>query len=53
MQSGDYGSMVPYGNTRALADAIVCELRNPRKAGELRPEYRVEQFRNRYLEVLE
>ncbi len=53
LKGGDYGRLVPYGDTRALADAIIAELRNPDKAGELRPEYTVEQFRERYLEVLE
>ena len=53
LQNGEYGRLVPYGDTRALAEAIVAELRNPRSAAELRPEYQVEQFRNRYLEVLE
>lgn len=53
LQSGEYGRLVPYGDTHALADAIVAELKNPRMAAELRPEYGVEQFRSRYLEVLE
>lgn len=52
LQSGEYGRLVPYGNHQALADAIVAELKEPKRAGVLRPEYRVEQFRNRYLEVL-
>jgi glycosyltransferase involved in cell wall biosynthesis len=53
LKSGDYGRLVPYGNTRALAETIVAELNNPRKAGELAPAYLVKQFRERYLEVLE
>jgi len=53
LQGGDYGRLVPYGDHRALAEAIVAELRTPRRAGELRPEYRLEQFRERYLKVLE
>jgi len=53
LTSGNYGSLVPYGDRRALADAIVTELRNPRSAQALRPEYHVERFRDRYIEVLE
>lgn len=53
LKSGDYGRLVPYGNQRALADAIMAELNEPNRAGELRPEYRLEQFRKRYLEKLE
>lgn len=48
----DYGRLVPYGDTRALADAITAELREPKRAGELQPKYRAEMLRNRYLEVL-
>jgi glycosyltransferase involved in cell wall biosynthesis len=53
LTSGDYGPLVPYGDCSALAEAIVAELRNPRKAEELRPEYYVDQFRDGYLKVLE
>jgi glycosyltransferase involved in cell wall biosynthesis len=53
LTSGDYGSLVPYGDCFALAEAIIAELRNPRKAEELRPEYYVDQFRDGYLKVLE
>lgn len=53
LTSGDYGPLVPYGDHRALAEAIIAELRNPRKADELRPEYYVDQFREGYLKVLE
>lgn len=53
LQSGDYGRLVPYADTRALADAIIAELREPKRAGELQPEYRSEMLRNRYVEVLE
>jgi glycosyltransferase involved in cell wall biosynthesis len=53
INSGDYGSLVPYGDCHALADAIVAELRNPRKVEALRPEYRVEQLGRRYTEILE
>ena len=53
LKSGEYGRLVPYGDHQALADAIIAELNEPKRAGVLRPEYLVEQFRNRYLEVLE
>ncbi len=53
LNSGEYGRLVPYGNHRALAAAIIAELKEPKRAGTLRAEYRVEQFRNRYREVLE
>ena len=53
MKSGDYGRLVPYGDTRALAEAIIADLQNPRRTKELRPEYQLEKFRERYLEVLE
>jgi glycosyltransferase involved in cell wall biosynthesis len=52
LQSGDYGALVPYGDCRAMADAIAAELRAPRKPQELGPEYRVDYFRKRYLEEL-
>lgn len=53
LQGGEYGRLAPYGDRRALADAIVAELREPRKAPQLHPEYRVDQFRSRYLQVME
>jgi glycosyltransferase involved in cell wall biosynthesis len=53
LHSGEYGRLVPYGDTRALADAIISELRNPGRVKELRQEYGVKQFRERYMEVLE
>ncbi|MBK5273433.1 MAG: glycosyltransferase family 4 protein [Desulfuromonadales bacterium] len=53
LNSGEYGRLVPYGNRQALADAIIAELNEPKRAGALRAEYLVEQFRNRYLQVLE
>jgi glycosyltransferase involved in cell wall biosynthesis len=53
MKSGDYGTLVPYGDCRAMADAIVAELKDPRESEKLRPEYHLDQFRRRYLEVLE
>lgn len=53
LNSGEYGRLVPYGNHLALADAIIAELSEPKRAGALRPEYRIEQFQERYLEALE
>lgn len=52
LKSGEYGRLVPYGNDQALAEAIIAELNEPKMAGELRAEYRVEQFRERYLKAL-
>ena len=52
LNSGDYGSLVRYGDCNAMADALVSELKTPRKAQELGPEYRLDQFRERYIEVL-
>lgn len=53
LKRGDYGRLVPYGDIRALAEAIIAELRNPRAAGELASAYLPAQFRERYLAVLE
>lgn len=53
LNSGEYGRLVPYGNHRAMADAIIAELNVPKRAGVLRAEYQVEQFRERYLKELE
>jgi glycosyltransferase involved in cell wall biosynthesis len=50
--SGEYGRLVPYGDRRALAEAIALELEAPRAVPELGPQYRVEQFRRGYLEAL-
>lgn len=52
LKGGDYGRLVPYGDTRALAEAIVAELSNPGKAAELAPSYLAGQFRERYQAVL-
>lgn len=52
LRSGDYGRLAGYGDHRALAEAIVAELRTPRRAGKLRPEYLVEHFRSSYLQAL-
>jgi 1,4-alpha-glucan branching enzyme len=49
LSSGDYGSLAPYGDRRALAAAIVSELQHPRSAPKLGPEYRIKQFREGYL----
>lgn len=53
LRDEDYGRVVPYGNNRTLADAIVAELGRPEGVGVLRQKYLVAQFRERYLEVLE
>ena len=53
LHSGDYGRLAPYGDHRALADAIVAELKEPKRAGALPPQYGVEQFRERYLKVID
>lgn len=52
LNSGEYGRLVPYGDQRALADAVIAELNQPKRAGALREEYQVERFRERYLEAL-
>lgn len=53
LTSGDYGPLVPYGNHRALAGAIISELKYPRRAEALRPDYYVDQFRDGYLKAFE
>jgi glycosyltransferase involved in cell wall biosynthesis len=52
LMSGEYGRLVPYGDRRALADAIIAEMSDPKRAGALRPEYLVGRFRERYQEEL-
>jgi glycosyltransferase involved in cell wall biosynthesis len=51
LRKGDYGRLVPYGNLRALADAIVAELKSPGIAGELQPEYKFDHFKEQYLHL--
>ena len=46
---GSSGRLMPYGNTRAMADAIETERPEQCRGGGFRPEYLVEQFRNLYL----
>jgi glycosyltransferase involved in cell wall biosynthesis len=53
LRSEEYGRLAPYGDHHALAGAIVSELRNPRSTQGLGPEFQVDQFRDRYLKVLE
>jgi glycosyltransferase involved in cell wall biosynthesis len=53
LQNGEYGRLVTYGDQLALAEGIVAELKEPKRAGTLRPEYRSETLRDSYLEVLE
>jgi len=52
LQSGSYGSLVPYGNCRTMANAIVTELSNPRAAEKLSPAYCIDQFKKRYEKAL-
>lgn len=52
LQGGDYGRLVPYGDTHALAKAIAGELRSPQSPRPLREEYVGDAFRRRYREVL-
>lgn len=51
INSGDYGTLVPYGDCQTLADAVVAELRRPRRAQPLGSEYLVPQFAARYSEA--
>jgi glycosyltransferase involved in cell wall biosynthesis len=53
LENEEYGRLVPYGDQQALAAAIVAELKTPRMAAALRPEYHIELFRDRYLEIME
>ena len=53
LSGSEFGRLVSYGDTVALAEALIAELREPRRAGELRPEYRVEQLSKRYREVFD
>ena len=53
LRRGEFGRLVPYGDTLSLANAIVAELNEPKMAGALQQEYLGGMFRNRYLEILE
>lgn len=44
--------MATYVDRRALAEAIVAKLKEPKKTGALPPEYGVEQFRERYRDII-
>ena len=52
LASGEYGRLAPYGDRRALAEAVIAELQHPRQAPPLPPQYRIEQFRKGYTEAL-
>jgi glycosyltransferase involved in cell wall biosynthesis len=52
LKSGEYGTLVPYGDTVALAEAFLRELGSPGVVPELPGEYRLPQFGRRYREVL-
>lgn len=51
--SGDFGRLAPYGDCRALADAIAAELQHPRSVPELPSRYRLQEFVAGYRRVLE
>ena len=53
LKGGEHGTLAPYGDSRALAGAIVSELRTPRRAAPLRPEYLLDSLRERYLKILQ
>jgi glycosyltransferase involved in cell wall biosynthesis len=53
LQGGAYGALAPYGDTRALAAAIVDELNTPRNPAALDPQYLAERFKEGYLQALQ
>ena len=52
LAGGEYGRLAAYGDSQALAGAIVAELTRPQAAPPLPPKYGIEQFRNGYLAAL-
>ncbi|NVN99732.1 MAG: glycosyltransferase family 4 protein [Geobacteraceae bacterium] len=52
LASTDFGRLVPYGDHHALAEAIVAELKEPKSAKLIDPEYQLDHFRTRYLDAL-
>lgn len=52
LMSGPYGTLVPYGDCRAMADAIVAELKGRRPVEKLHPVYHVDQFKKYYEKTL-
>jgi glycosyltransferase involved in cell wall biosynthesis len=53
LAGGEYGTLAPYGDRSALAEAIVSELQNPRTPPQILPRYRIDQFRSGYLDILQ
>lgn len=52
LAGGKYGRLAPYGDFRALAEAIVAELSRPQEAPALPGKYRMEAFCGGYLAAL-
>ena len=55
LENGRYGPLVPIGNPRALADAILATLENPPAAAlldEAAERYRIDQAVCAYLQVM-
>lgn len=54
LDGGKYGKLVPVGDVEALAEAIVCTLREPRSeiSEEWLNQFRVEYVAQRYLEAI-
>jgi glycosyltransferase involved in cell wall biosynthesis len=50
--SGDYGRLAPYGDHRALADAIIAELQDPRRVPSLGKEYTLDHFRRHFSAIV-
>jgi glycosyltransferase involved in cell wall biosynthesis len=53
LNSGDYGTLVPYGDCAAMANAIAAELEHPQSAQALHPKYQIAQLKKSYQELFE
>ncbi len=53
LKNKEYGVLVKYGDRRALADAIIAELKDPKQVPQLSSEYRVGRFISQYQDVLD
>jgi 1,4-alpha-glucan branching enzyme len=53
LKNKDYGVLVKYGDYSALADAIISELRNPKRVPFISAEYRTDRFTSQYQLVLD